>query len=168
MLTQYREKLHLKDAINYQRQKKRGKFTGLKAVCILIYATDKSIIDTALSYSKDLGKRAGKITILGYVDVKELSGEYPFMRFCKKDLDWLWRPKKEVASHFKQQKFDLLINLSQTDCLPLEHLAVAIDANYKIGALTDYPNNYDLMLDFKNLDKYLDQINFFIEKFSDS
>ena len=66
----------------------------------------------------------------------------------------------------KKQHFDLLINLCQTDCFPLEYVAVSTNANYKIGSLTDYPNNYDLMLDSKNLTKYLEQVHFFLVKFS--
>ena len=168
MLTQYREKLHLKDVVNHRQKKTTSNFSGLQSVGILMNATDKQMTEIALNYIKKLGRKAGNISILGYVDAKELVGEFSFKRFCKKDLDWLWRPKGEIANQFKQKKYDLLINLAQTDCFPLEYLAVSIDANYKIGALTDYPNNYDLMLEAKSLKKYLEQVNFFIDKFSNN
>jgi len=170
ILTQYREKLHLKDAEKgrHQQKKSTGNFTGLQTVGILFDATDANTRKTALTYTKKLSQKAGQVKILSYLHVKELTEELPFDSFCKKDLDWLWRPKANVATQFKQQKFDLLINLCQTDCFPLEYLAVSIDANYKIGALTDYPNNYNLMLESKTLDKYLEQVNFFINKFSNT
>ena len=169
MLTQYRAKLHLKGAKKGILQKKTATshFTGLKTVAILLDATEETIRQKALNYAKKLAQQAGTIQLVGYVDVKVLTEEdLPFEAFCKKDLDWLWRPKNEIAASFQRQKFDLLINLSQTDCFPLEHLATTINANYKIGALTDYPNDYNLMVDAKSLDKYLEQVNFFIKKLS--
>ncbi|MEM1121457.1 MAG: hypothetical protein AAGJ18_13480 [Bacteroidota bacterium] len=170
MLTQYRERLHLKNAQKGIQQKKTvtSQFTGLKTVAILLDATNGAIRQKALNYTKKLAKQAGTTEVIGYVDVKVLTEELPFEAFCKKDLDWLWRPKGVVVASFQRQKFDLLINLSQTDCFPLEHLATTINANYKIGALTDYPNDYNLMVDAKSLDKYLEQVNFFIKKLSNN
>lgn len=170
ILTQYREKLHLKNVEKdiHNQKKSTGTFTGLKTVGILLDGTDTNIQQKALAYAKQIGKKAGTVDLLSYVNVKELKEELPFESFCKKDLDWLWRPKANVATKFKQKKFDLLINLCQTDCFPLEYLAVSLNANYKIGALTDYPNNYNLMLESKTLDKYLEQVSFFINKFSNT
>ena len=170
ILTQYRERLHLKDVAKgiHQQNKSSGNFTGMAVVGVLFDATDANISQQALAYIKKLNKQAKTVKTLGFINVKEVKTELPFDNFCKKDLDWLWRPKNDIATQFKEQKFDLLINLCQTDCFPLEYLAVSISANYKIGALTDYPNNYDLMLDSKSLDKYLEQVNFFINKFSNT
>lgn len=168
ILTQYREKLHLKEVEKgiHQQKKSTGNFTGLSKVGILMDATDESERMLALTFVNQLKKKAGRVQVLGYIDKKELKEELPFENFCKKDLDWLWRPKDTLTEKFRQQKFDLLINLCQSDCYPLEYLAVSTAANYKIGALTDYPNNYDLMLDSKSLEKYLEQVNFFLVKFS--
>lgn len=170
ILTQYREKLHLKDVIKgiHQQNNSARNFTGLQSVAILLDATDKKTREQALAFSKKIQKEAGMIKLLGFVNAKELKETIPFDCFCKKDLDWLWRPKGELIEQFKKQKFDLLINCCQNDCFPLEYLAVSAEANYKIGALTDYPNNYDLMLDSKSFDKYLEQVNFFLGKFSNT
>ena len=169
LLTQYREKLHLKEVergINQVNRNASGNFTGFHSVGILLEATNKEVVQKALAFIKKFKKEAETVKILAYVDVKELKEDFPFDCFCKKELDWIWRPKGVLASKFKLQKFDLLINLCQTDCFPLEYLAVSIEANYKIGALTDYPNNYDLMLDTKNFDNYLKQVDFFLAKFN--
>jgi len=167
ILTQYREKLHLKDVEQaFQQKKSAGNFTGLTKVGILMDATEVASTKQALTFIEQLKKKAEHIHVLGYIDKKEVKEALPFDSFCKKDLDWLWRPKDTTAIQFKEQTFDLLINLCQTDCFPLEYVAVSTNANYKIGALTDYPNNYDLMLDSKNLAKYLEQVHFFLVKFS--
>jgi hypothetical protein len=167
-LTQYRERLHFKKAEQgKQNQKKVNNiFTGLGKVGILINATDSKNVDQAMAYVKELQKQAGSITILGYSEVNEIKTERSFDCFCKKDIDWIWLPKGEVINRFQQQQYDLLINCCQTDCFPLEYIAVSVHANYKIGALTDYPNNYDLMIESKNLEGYFKQVKFFLDKFS--
>ena len=167
ILTQYREKLHLKEVEQgFQKRKSTGTFTGLAKVGILMDATDISLRKEALIFVEQLEKKSGNVHVLAYIDKKEIKEVLPFDNFCKKDLDWLWRPRNATTNQFKQQHFDLLINLCQTDCFPLEYVAVSTNANYKIGSLTDYPNNYDLMLDSKNLTKYLEQVHFFLVKFS--
>ena len=168
ILTQYRERLHLKEVKQdfHQQQKGAGYFTGLAKVGILMDATEETEKKEALAFVEQLKKQAGTIHVLGYVNRKEINTELPFDSFCKKDLDWLWRPKDALTRQFKAKPFDLLINLCQKDCFPLEYLAVSTNANYKIGALTNYPNSYDLMLDTKSLTKYLEQVNFFLVKFS--
>ena len=169
MLTQYREKLHLKKAvrgISLQKQKAQNSyFSGLQKVIVLLDATDDVIVKEALAYIKGLDKKAGNIKIFGYIDSKAFNETLPFDGFCKKDLDWIWRPKRDITARFKEEQFDLLINLCQVDCFPLEYLATSIEANYKIGALTDYPNNYDSMVEARSLDKYSEQVTFFIGKY---
>ena len=168
ILIQYRERLHVKNVKQdiHQYKKSAGYFTGLAKVGVLLDATDEATQIIALKFVTQLQKKAGNIQILGYIDKKEIERELSFDGFCKKDLDWLWRPKEAIAKQFKAQTYDLIINLCPTDCFPLEYLAVSTNANYKIGAPTNYPNDYDLMLDAKNLEKYLEQVNFFLVKFS--
>ncbi|MEM1123515.1 MAG: hypothetical protein AAGJ18_23960 [Bacteroidota bacterium] len=169
LLTQYRERLHLKDALkDLNKKRKKGNFTGVRSVGVLLDITDKNDWEYSLTYIRQLKQQTQTMQVLAYEDTKECTEELPFDVFCKKDLDWLWRPREAIQRQFKQQHFDLLINCSQTDCFPLEYLAVSADANYKIGALTEYPNNYDLMLDTKGLNKYLEQVDFFIKKFSNT
>ncbi|MEM6316350.1 MAG: hypothetical protein AAF960_01695 [Bacteroidota bacterium] len=169
LLTQYRERLHLKDAVkDLNKRNSSGNFTGTQSVGFLLNATDKNDWEIVTAYINQLKKQTQTIQVLAFEDTKECTEDLPFDVFCKKDLDWLWRPKEAIQRQFKQHQFDLLINCSQTDCFPLEYLAVSANANYKIGALTDYPNNYDLMLEAKSIDKYLEQVDFFIKKFSNT
>lgn len=169
MLTQYREKLHLKKTatglLKQQPKITNSYFSGLQKVVVLLDATEDALVNESLTYIKKLNKKAGNIKTFGYINTKVVKESLPFDSFCKKDIDWIWRPKKEINNIFKNEKFDLLINLCQQDCLPLEYLAASIEANYKIGALTNYPNNYDLMVEAKSLKKYMEQVNFFIGKY---
>lgn len=166
MLTHYRERLYIK---NIQKEKEHTSratrdFTGLQSVCLLLEISDE-VVSSAQKFIKRLSKEADNVEVIAYTAIKELEGTEPFPCFCKKDLDWIWRPKAEIMTQFTTKSYDLLINLCQADCFPIDYLAVAIDANYKIGALRDYPNDYDLILDSKNINSYLEQIYFFIDKF---
>ncbi len=170
IFTQYVEKLHLKAAskmVMMANSRVLDDFRNLETVGVLLEVTNVLIRNEALSFIKALKEEAQNVEILGYCDTKELKEDFTFDCFCKKDLDWIWRPKHlEAVEKFKKQKFDLLINLCQTKCLPLSYIAISVKATYKIAALTDYPNNYDLLLEAKNFENYLKQISFFLAKFT--
>ena len=168
ILTQYRENRHRKEVTKdflTKNGRSSGDFTGVKNVLVLSDVTDETNLKIAEKYVGRLKKKADKVQLIGYVDTKEVLENYNFLVLGKKDLNWLWKPKRAAIDNLKSQRFDLLINLCQQDCFPLEYLAVSLDANYKIGALTDYPNNYDLMLDSTDLQNYLKQVDFFLEKY---
>lgn len=168
MFTQYRKRLHLKQVKksifpkSYQPiewQKKRLPIAG-----ILIHA---NIFEDASfqRFLQKLEQRFQVVQVLGFLDEKPPSKPMNHPIFTKKQLNWIWKPKGIPVKDFTNQQFDLLINLCQQNCLPLEYLAATSKAHYKIGAAIDYPNQYDLIIKTDDFTSYLDQINFFLKKF---
>ena len=87
ILTQYREKLHLKEVEQgFQQRKSTGTFTGLAKVGILMDATDTSLRKEALTFVEQLEKKSANVQVLAYIDKKEIKEVLPFDNFCKKDL----------------------------------------------------------------------------------
>jgi len=168
MLTRYRKRLHLKKVTkgmfpkSYQSVEWQSK--RLQAVGILVPA---NIFEDAnfQRFLQKLELRFQKVQVIGFLDKKAADKQMDYPIFTKKEINWLWKPKGTQVNNFKNQQFDLLINLCQQNCLPLEYLAVTSKAHYKIGATTDYPNQYDLILKTDDFKSYLDQINFFLKKF---
>ncbi len=167
MFAQYRERLHFKKAISAAflnpqsidwKQKKIG------TIGILVNTTSldlKSVQD----FLKKLDKRTHHLQILAFAETNAASPSKDYPTFTRKEVDWLWRPKGEKTAAFSKNSFDILINLCQRNCYPLEYLAVTCNASLKIGTLTEYPSNYDLMLETDSLDNYLNQVAFFLAKF---
>lgn len=168
MFTHYREKLHLKKIaigmpsrsylpIDWSKKK-------LPAVAVL---ADANIFEDAnfQRFIDKLNRQFQKVHVLGFLNQKEPISPQEFPIFTKKEVDWLWRPKGKQFRNFLNKKYDLLINLSQEKYLPLEYLAASCTANYKIGAIMDYPNQYDLILRMEDFQSYIHQTNFFLSKF---
>ena len=77
--------------------------------------------------------------MLSYVDedakrtpgwlVKKLDSGY----FCKSDLNWYGKPKKEIDA-FTEVEFDILFDLELEPILPLKHVLNLSNAKMKVGA----------------------------------
>jgi len=168
LFTQYRERLHFKKITKEQAKRKASQVAWNKKMDrIGVLLPTENIEDAVVSkFLKRLKKIAKEVQLLGFANVKELKKPLSIDAFTKKEVDWIWRPKGETVAAFRQQSFDVLINLCQHNCYPLEYIAAACEAKYKIGALTKYPNNYDLMLETDNLENHIRQVAFFLAKFS--
>ena len=166
LFTHYRERLHLKKAaqgiIKTKKEDIDWRKKKLKAIGLLM---DTSAMETkeVQQLLKTLEKRTNNLQILIF-EPKEASSTNNTI-FTKKETDWLFRPKGEKVTAFSAIHYDLLINLCQGNCYPLGYLAVSCKAKFKIGALTDYPNDYDLLLEADGLANYIHQIRFFLKKF---
>ncbi len=168
MFAQYRERLHFKKAMNATFSSPQAiDWTQKKIGTIGILVNASSLEQKNVqAFLKKIEKRTNNLQILAFEDTKANSTQsknYP--TFTKKEVDWLWRPKGKKTAAFSKNSFDILINLCQRNCYPLEYLAVTCKASLKIGTLTTYPSNYDLMLETDSLDNYMSQVAFFLAKF---
>ena len=168
MFTQYRERLHFKKAINATSLNFQSiDWTQKKIGTVGILANADSLAKKNVqAFLNKIAKQTHNLQILAFEETEadsSLSKDYP--TFTKKETDWLWRPKGEKIANFSKNSFDILINLCQRNCYPLEYLAVTCSASLKIGTLTTYPSNYDLMLETDSLDNYISQVAFFLVKF---
>ena len=137
-------------------------FEAARTIGILFDADQAEERQIVLEYRNVLQRDDHKkVTLLGYHDQKELSGEERYPCFCQKDLDWSQTPKGELVEEFIRTPFDWLLALHMHDCAPLEYIAAASAASFRIGhyreGKTDF---YDWMLHTKNnnLRAFLDQM----------
>ena len=49
-------------------------------------------------------------------------------------------------SHFVKKEYDILINLSNSDCIPIKYLVASSLAHFKIGQFEEGYEIYDLMI----------------------
>ncbi len=168
MFTRLREQLHHQKCIQgvFPRSSQTVNWQKKKLPAVIILA-DANIYEDAnfqTFYSK-LYQRFVAIKVVGFQADKDPVSQDEFLTFTKKEVDWIWRPKGKAIKQLNNKTFELLINLSQKKSLPLEYLAATCKAYYKIGAVSDYPNQYDLILKTEDFKSYLHQIHFFLAKF---
>ena len=87
---------------------------------------------------------------MGYVNRKRLDNchipklNYDF--FYQKDLNWYYKPQNYIIDNFIKKEYDILINLSDSSCIPIKYLVASSVARFKIGRFEEGYEIYDLMI----------------------
>jgi hypothetical protein len=163
-----------KDASQVERQRKDPDIHKNASIGILYDATDKDTFEMVKEFFRDLRSNGKTPVSLGYIDYKETTF-HPLARpesdyFFKHQLNWLQKPSGAVVENFTREPFDILINLTLSDFLPLDYIAATSKAGLKIGrnnsaiaACYDLTFSLDENADLKafayTIIHYLSQIN---------
>ena len=160
----------------FQRDLKTNK--RLKEVCNLDDARSVGILYDATSESKikqvkpfvDYFFNLKKdVKALGYVNSKQLAFhhtpklQYDF--FYQKDLNWYYKPQNYIIDNFVKKEYDILINLCDSNCIPIKYLVANSIAHFKIGQHEDGYEIYDLMISLKEdkgMEKLMREIKHYI------
>jgi hypothetical protein len=169
-IDQLKEKLYQRQIKRLAESKTHGScnLKTAKSIGIIFDAGNETEREIVLNYKSHLQREyRKKVQLLGYKDVKELSGEEPFPCFCNKDLSWNQAPKREDVIDFINQPFDLLLALHMEDSAPLEFIAATSAAKFRIGHYrADKADCYDLLLYGKDKDLrvFIRQVESYLEK----
>ena len=170
ILTGIKENLYqrkLKQCIKIDRETLSCNFDTARNIGILFNATKEADTQIVLSFKRQLGRQRKKVSIMGYKDIKELSEDEKNPVFCNKDLGLNRTPKKQEVLDFIQKPFDLLIALHADNCQPLEYIAAASAAKFRIGHYRENKTDfYDFMVYGKsqNLNVIIKQMETYLKK----
>lgn len=95
-----------------------------------------------------------KVVAIGYVHKNDcISATYPeYQVLCKKDLSIFGKPKNFFLRQLVQNEYDLLIDITKENILPLEYIALYANAKCKAGMQKNDIKLYDFSL---QMDDYL-------------
>ncbi|MCB0757266.1 MAG: hypothetical protein KDC01_02325 [Flavobacteriales bacterium] len=145
-------------------------------VGIIYLVADEAAHGQVRNYVKKIKEELGitKIMALGYYDEKELPyylhAKLNFDVFSVKDPNWYRTPRGNVAQNFIAEEYDVLIDLTVHDQLPLQYILAKSKARFKVGRLSDTNAHFlDMMIDtagadslaqlIANVNRYLMMIN---------
>lgn len=118
-----------------------------KSVGIVFQAEDIKQNDIILEFSKHLKELHKDVQLLGYMPKREFGFQYPFPYISAKDTSWFGKPRGGTSGFFTRSPFDLMVNFSTDNCLPLEYISAFSVAKFRVGFNKDINNaNYDLIL----------------------
>lgn len=153
---------YLKKAMKTNLEKRKPLFTTFDAamtVGILARVEDEQKLLLLKGYIKQLKEEHGirKVVLLGYHDKKELSKglQQPLDVYIlsRKNLNWYARPMGIDYKNFVHQEFDMLLDLTRIDCVPLNFAIAESKARFKIGLYKEHKKAlYDFMIILKNED----------------
>lgn len=159
----------------FKNLKRVGKVKNLdEALSVgIIYRLDRE--DTyhlVKKYVKFLKEQEGikKIMALGFIDEKELPADYQskleFDFFTRKDLSRFYKPGGTTVKNFINDDFDILIDLTNEQVIPLRYILNYSKAKFKVGNYSEENEPfYDLMINMKkyNMVDFIDQVNHYLK-----
>lgn len=139
-----------------------------KNIGIIYNATEFVSFEIIKKLVKDLSHDAKKITVLGYVNSKNLIDNYLYRKgfdfFSRNDLNWYFKPVSQVVDQFIREPFDLLINLSLDDHYPIRYITGVSSATFKAGRYSPGDTFLDLMIDIEKEKQAMRNIQEEVEK----
>lgn len=144
---------HRKKLLQYlehqQQRSAKGQvsWSHAKRIGILFNASEADMRKQVLQYAERLRSQKKQVQLLGFLPQQQEGQEYAFPVFTAKDIDWLYRPSGEAAEAFRNEPFDLLLDLSLSEDLSRAYLCALANASLKVGPSTELTYAYDLMIE---------------------
>lgn len=168
------QKYLINHAADVNRTIKQVNLNTATSIALLYYLPDEETYKKAEEIIAQLSARNLKTRVVCYSPLK-FDPHYFIPKITQdiinnKNLNFRFQPDKAFVNEFVQTEFDILIDLSLSDQLPLLYLATMSRAGLKIGRFDEnHKNIYDLMIHqkedetiesfAKQIFHYLNQIN---------
>lgn len=156
-----------------KRQRKGFNFSNAQRIALLYEDHDEAFFKKIKNYVKYLHAEHGirKVMAFGFIDADSKNipiwhaHKLEFDYFTRGDLNWHLKPS-HVIKQFTDRDFDILIDLSQEDCIPLNYVLSHSQAKMKVGRAGS-PNEsaYDLLISMdegQGIDQFINQVNFYL------
>lgn len=149
-----------------KREQKPVNIKSARTLALLYYLPDEAIYKKVEIILSKLSSMNLKIRVVCYTDLK-ISPHYFIPKITQdiitaKDVNWRFQPQKPFVKEFINTEYDILIDLSLDDHLPLLYCAALSNAGIKVGRFQeDHELYYDLMIHAspdETIDTFADQV----------
>ncbi len=137
-----------------------------RTVTLLYYLPDEAIYKKVELILNRLSELNLKTRVVCYTDLK-IVPHYFIPKITQdiitaKDVNWRYQPQKPFIQEFIDTEYDILIDLSLNDYLPLMYCSALSKAGLKVGRyIEDQQSFYDLMIHAgpdETIDSFADQV----------
>ena len=151
-------------------QRKMINIKDARRIGILFTLDDVPGYETVSGFVSSLQHDHKEVKALGFVKNKLLADRFlpklSFDFFSNKDINWFFKPIHGKVRDFMEKDFDILIDLSLKDSLPLKFISGMSMAHCRVGRYSlENAACYDLMIDLKkplSLNEYILQIKHYL------
>jgi hypothetical protein len=152
--------------IKTNRERKITNLKDAKKIGVLYTLDDVPDYEAISEFVAGLQHDHKEVKALGFVKNKNLIARFlpklSFDFFSEKDLNWFFKPVHIKVKDFIEKEFDILIDLSLKDSLPLKFISALSMAHCRVGRFSEANSVcYDIMLDLSkpvSLNEYMLQI----------
>jgi hypothetical protein len=164
----------LKKSPEPSRVRQAFHFGSAKSIGIMYQDDDERLFNKIRNFAKELKEhfQIKTVRIIGFVPLKEKmlpiwqSQKLEFGYFTLDDLNWHLKPVRRTTA-FKNEDFDILIDFSDGNALPLVYLFKESRAKMKVCNQESYSGKYgDFLLMMKepiNFENYMKQIRAYLD-----
>lgn len=145
---------------------------GATKIGIVYRVKDERSFKRIKNYVKKLKEEQGisKILALGYYDGGDqpayLDSRLHYDYFNNKELNWYGRPHGNKIENFTGEDYDILIDLSLEDSLPIQFIMAKSKARFKVGRLSPLNEKInDMLIDMagvQSLSQYILQVDHYL------
>lgn len=145
-----RLKNHLK---KLQRQRRFVNYNNAQSIFLLFESDFAEKNVEVRRIIQKLTADGKKVTAWGYTDKKLTSTPIlpDFRIINKKEIDFSQRPHESVLSELAENKFDVMIDLTEKEIFPLQYIALYVTADFKTGIKRNHSKIYDFMMDMNGI-----------------
>lgn len=145
-----RLKNHLK---KLQRQRRFVNYNNAQSIFLLFESDFAEKNVEVRRIIQKLTADGKKVISWGYIDKKQIATPIlpDFRILNKKDIDFSQKPNESVLSELAENKFDLLIDLTEKEIIPLQYIALYAIADFKTGIKRNNSKIYDFMMDMDGI-----------------
>ena len=163
------QRVFQRDLRTNKRLKEVSNLEKAKSIGILYEATNAEQIKKIEPFVKYFFALRKDVKALGYVNKTKLDDchiprlNYDF--FYQKDLNWYYKPQNYIIDNFIKKEYDILINLSDSSCIPIKYLVASSMARFKIGQFEEGYEIYDLMIKLdkeEGLERLMEEIKHYL------
>jgi len=162
--------IFLKQVSQPRKNRQVVSFAEARKIGMLYDATSEQDYELVKQYIKGIRTDHKEVFALGYVDKKQLPvsqfAQLGLDFFTRKDLKWNMIPDSLEIRNFIGEPFDILINLNEGNCFPLNYITAVSKAKFRIGRYHKKNlSNFDMLIEAGNstslanfireVDKYL-------------
>jgi hypothetical protein len=159
-----------RESSRVRRDRKIFNLAGASNIGVLYYLPDEPTYRKISDYVKKLQDTGKIVKALGYVQNKRLTGQFlPKLSYdflYPAGLNWQFKPIATAAKDFIEAEYDILLDLSVEDHLPLLYITGMSKARFKVGLKSDRRSKYlDLMMDLGDkdgLDELIEQVDHYL------
>ncbi len=151
-------------------------FSEIEDICLMYKITnDVKKWEIFINLVKKIRSNGNKkVTMVVFFEGKEapdfLNNHLYIDILTKKDISWCGIPNKIVTTRFKNNHYDVVIDLCEEDCIPLQYFTTISNSKLRIGNSSTHASYYDLMIERKlgkDIEKYFGEIEHYLNVLSE-
>ena len=157
-----------------KRQKKFMNYSDIHSILLLFESSLNEKNPYINSIVKQLENDGKRVTLCGFLD-KKISGQLVLPDFYiidRSKTNFFSEPKQDFVAPLLEKKFDVVLDLTLNETLPLQHILMYADAPFKVGRKIANCAMLDFMIDIKTHEtadeigssQYVSQISYLWEQ----